>query len=92
MRATKILKALGHETRYKMLQLLLQHNYCVRALSKKLGLTESAVSQHLKVLREAGLLVGVKRGYYMHYDVNRSALRELSSKIEELAAMKREER
>jgi ArsR family transcriptional regulator len=81
---------MADETRFKILILLLQHNYCVRALSKILDLSESAISQHTKVLREAGLLIGVKKGYYMHYDVNRSTLHKLSSKIEELAATERE--
>ncbi|HHU31119.1 MAG: ArsR/SmtB family transcription factor [Zhaonellaceae bacterium] len=90
MEITKVLKAIADETRFKMIYLLLQHNYCVRALSRKLELSESAISQHIKVLREAGLLIGVKKGYYMHYDVDRSALRKLSSEIKELATIKRE--
>ncbi|NLM44608.1 MAG: winged helix-turn-helix transcriptional regulator [Clostridiales bacterium] len=90
MEVTKILKAIADETRFKMLKLLLQHNYCVRALARKLGLSESAISQHIKVLKEAGLLIGVKKGYYMHYDVDRDILRQLSTKIEELAAIERE--
>jgi ArsR family transcriptional regulator len=89
MEITKVLKAIADETRFKILKLLLQHNYCVRALSRKLELSESAISQHIKVLREAGLLIGVKKGYYMHYDVDRDALHKLSSKIEELAAIER---
>lgn len=90
MEITKVLKAIADETRFKILILLLQHNCCVRALSRKLGLSESAVSQHIKVLREADLLIGVKKGYYMHYDVDRDTLRELSTKIKELAAIERE--
>lgn len=90
MEITKVLKAIADETRFKMIKLLLQHNYCVTALSRKLKLSESAISQHIKVLREAGLLIGVKRGYFMHYDVDRDALRELSSKIEKLAAIEQE--
>lgn len=90
MDTVKVLKALADETRFKILVLLLRHNFCVRALSKKIELTESAVSQHLKVLKEAGLLVGEKKGYFMHYDVDRNALRMLASKIEELADIQRE--
>ncbi|NLL66434.1 MAG: winged helix-turn-helix transcriptional regulator [Clostridiaceae bacterium] len=90
MEITSVLKAIADETRFKMLKLLLQHNYCVRALSRNLELSESAISQHIKVLREAGLLIGVKKGYYMHYEVDRNTLRKLSSKIEELAAIDRE--
>src|SRR5690554_4561560 len=90
MEITKVLKAIADETRFKILKMLLKHNYCVRALSRKLELSESAVSQHLKVLREAGLLIGVKKGYFMHYDVDRDTLSELSLKIEELAKIERE--
>ncbi|NLZ69978.1 MAG: winged helix-turn-helix transcriptional regulator [Clostridiaceae bacterium] len=84
----KVLKAIADETRMNILNLLLRHNYCVRALANELGLTEATVSQHLKVLREAGLLVGEKRGYFMHYAVERTALQELAQELEALAAVK----
>ena len=90
MDKTLVLKAIADETRMKILTLLLQHNYCVRALARKLNLTEATISQHLKVLREAGLLTGEKKGYFMHYDVDRSALHELAREIEQLAAIERE--
>jgi len=48
MEITKILKAMADDTRFRILILLLQHNYCVRALSRKLELSESAISQHIK--------------------------------------------
>ena len=90
MESLQALKALSDETRLHIIKLLLKHRYCVRALSKMLGLTEPTISQHLKVLREAGLIAGEKRGYYMHYDVKRCALRRLSAQIEELAEITRE--
>ncbi len=83
----KVLKAIADETRMNILTLLLRHNYCVRALANELGLTEATISQHLKVLREAGLLAGEKRGYFMHYTVDRMVLRELAKEIEALAAI-----
>lgn len=82
-----VLKALADKTRLKILNMLLKHDYCVKALSRKLGLSEAAISQHLKVLREAGLLVGEKKGYYMHYKVDRDVLYKLSSMIDELAKL-----
>ena len=90
MEKTAVLKAIADETRMKILTLLLKHNYCVRALARNLGLTEATISQHLKVLREAGLLVGEKRGYFMHYDVERAVLHELAKEIEALAEIERE--
>lgn len=85
-----LLKAIADETRMNILMLLLQYNYCVQALARKLGLSEAAISQHLKVLREADLLTGEKRGYFMHYRVNRNVLQELAADIQELAAVERE--
>jgi len=90
MEIIKVLKAIADETRFKILKLLLQHNYCVRALSRKLGISESAISQHIKVLKEVGLLEGVRKGYFMHYDVNRDILQKLAIEIKELAEIKRE--
>lgn len=91
MEITKALKAIADETRFKIVKLLLQHNYCVRALSRKLGISASAISQHIKVLKEADLLVGIRKGYFMHYHVNRDTLEKLAIKIKELAATKRED-
>ncbi len=85
MNHTAVLKALADDTRLAILKLLLQHRYCVRALSIHLGISDAAVSQHLKVLREADLLYGEKKGRYMHYQVNRDALRELATDIDALA-------
>ena len=54
----EILKSLSDETRYNLIKLLLSHDYCVGALAKRLNISESAVSQHLKILRTAGLVKG----------------------------------
>ncbi len=90
MDKNKVLKAISDETRMNILTLLLKHNYCVRALANELELTEATISQHLKVLREAGLLEGERRGYFMHYLVNRSVLLKLAKEIEALAAIEQE--
>ena len=77
----KILKALGEPKRFLLLQLMAERGYCVRALARLSYLSESAVSQHLKTLREAGLVYGVKKGYYTHYCLDKDAL---NACIEEL--------
>lgn len=90
MERSLVLKAVADETRMKVITLLLKHNYCVRALARKLEISEAGISQHLKVLREAGLLKGEKKGYFMHYEVNREVLHELAQEFESLAAIERE--
>jgi ArsR family transcriptional regulator len=82
---TAVLKALGDETRFRILQLLLTHDLCVGALARRVGLSEAAVSQHLQVLRRAGLVRGEKRGYWTHYTVDSEALRGLARELEALA-------
>ena len=84
-----MLKAIADETRLEMLRLLLCRSYCVGALARKLELTEAAISQHLKVLREAGLVTGEKRGYFTHYDVDRDRLLSLGGEIEKLTEIER---
>ncbi len=57
----EIMKSLGDETRYNLVKLLLQHDFCVGALAKGLDMSESAVSQHLKVLRNTEIVKGEKK-------------------------------
>jgi ArsR family transcriptional regulator len=80
-----IFKALADETRQRILRLLLSRNYCVRALARCLDLTEAAISQHLKTMREAGLLIGEKKGYFTHHRVDRSVLHSLAAELDALA-------
>ncbi len=85
----KVLKALFEPKRFLLLQLMSERGYCVRALANKSYLSESAVSQHLKILREAGLVYGVKKGYYTHYCLDKEALNAV---IAELSAITSAER
>lgn len=67
MELAAMLKALGDPTRFKIYQSLLERKHCIRSLSKKLNITESAISQHMKILREAEMVYGEKYGYHTHY-------------------------
>jgi ArsR family transcriptional regulator, arsenate/arsenite/antimonite-responsive transcriptional repressor len=81
----KPLKALADEKRLKIIHMLIANDLCVGALAKHLGISKPAVSQHLQVLRRAGLVKGEKRGYWTHYGVNRSALVRIASELNALA-------
>lgn len=59
------------------MQLLLEHHYCVKALAKKLGISESAVSQHMRLLKQCQIVEGVKIGYQTHYQINREKILSL---------------
>ena len=70
----KTCKSLSVDTRVRLLRLLKDRSLCVGALAGRLGVTPGAVSQHLRVLREAGLVIPEKRGYFVHYQVDQAAL------------------
>jgi len=73
-----IFSALADPTRLKLLKLLYGQQepnaLCVNALAHLLGVTQSAVSQHLRVLKSIGLVKGERKGYRIHYFVNRDRL------------------
>ena len=70
--------ALSDPTRLKLVKLLCRQRepdaLCVNALAALLGVSQSAVSQHLRVLKAIGLVKGERRGYQVHYFVNRDVL------------------
>lgn len=74
MELDRMLIALGEPTRLRIFRCLLERKHCVRSLSKKLGISEPAVSQHLKRMREAGLVYGEKYGYHTHFLPRQEAL------------------
>jgi len=76
-----LFKALSDQTRLRLIDMLLNHDLCVSALANRLGISKPAVSQHLQILRKAGLVKGEKRGYWTHYSVERNTLLELSGAI-----------
>lgn len=81
----RISKALADETRLKLLSLLLDHDLCGKALANRLGVSEAAVSQHLKILKTAGLIAAEKRGYWTHYGIERRALEDAARALEGMA-------
>ena len=76
-----VLKALADETRFRIISLLLAHDLCVGALANHLGISKAAVSQHLQILRKAGLVRGEKRGYWTHYSVDKSAIHQVAEDL-----------
>jgi len=71
---TKVFRALSVETRVRIVQLLKERALCVNALAARLDVTSAAVSQHLRVLRDADLVVPDRRGYHVHYQINEKTL------------------
>lgn len=83
-------QALAAPTRLRIVALLRGRALCVNALAAQLDVTQGAVSQHLRVLREAGIVVSEKRGYFVHYRLNENALATWQQEVEKLLDVARE--
>jgi len=75
----QLFAALADPTRLKLLQFLCLQDppgcRCVNNLSHLLGITQPAVSQHLQVLKSVGLVIGERRGFRMHYQIDPEGLK-----------------
>jgi len=74
-------RALGDETRLRILHLLVGREVCVCDLAAQLDITQPLLSFHLKALREAGLVQARRDGRWTHYSIEPEALQELSSAL-----------
>jgi ArsR family transcriptional regulator, arsenate/arsenite/antimonite-responsive transcriptional repressor len=79
----RVFKAMGDPVRLRLLSLIASHEggeACVCDLSEVFELTGPTISHHLKVLREAGLITGDRRGTWIYYRVQPDAL-QLASQV-----------
>ena len=87
----EIFKALSDPTRLRLVKLLNDCRpgvceggpLCVNALAHQLGVTQSAVSQHLRILRQAGLVRGSRHGLFMHYSLDPDGLDNYKNALRE---------
>jgi DNA-binding transcriptional ArsR family regulator len=70
----KTMKALGDDTRLRILKVIKKDLSSTQSLAAELGLTEACISKHLKVLAEADLLYKQRRGNYVYYLLNQVQL------------------
>lgn len=63
----KVMKALSDPNRVKIIKLLQRRVLCVCEIQETLGLAQSTVSKHLKILEEAGLISYLKEGPWVNY-------------------------
>ncbi|MFC1920604.1 ArsR/SmtB family transcription factor [Chloroflexota bacterium] len=74
-----VFSAFSDPTRLKLVMLLAHQEVpgamCVNALAGALGVSQSAVSQHLRILKNIGLVSGERKGYRIHYTINHASLK-----------------
>lgn len=75
-----VLKAIGDETRLRILECLLVDEHCVTELTLKLRCAQPHVSHHLRILRDAGLVEGLRDGKRVCYRITPSVQRALANR------------
>ncbi|MEX0800078.1 MAG: metalloregulator ArsR/SmtB family transcription factor [Dehalococcoidia bacterium] len=81
-----VFKALSDETRLRIVRTMAdsRHELCECNIVPLFGLSQSTISYHLKVLREAGIVESEKRGLWAYYRVNPRALMGVVKTLAEL--------
>jgi ArsR family transcriptional regulator, arsenate/arsenite/antimonite-responsive transcriptional repressor len=82
-----ILKSLGDEKRLKIIKLLasnIDETFCVSDIAMKLGISQPAASQHIKVLKNIGLLEENRKGFKVFYSIDSVILAKYRKDTNEL--------
>lgn len=74
-------KGIGNENRYRILEAIMRGPKSVGDIADKVGLPQPAVSQHLRVLKEANLVEDTRQGQEVVYTVNVSYMASLLKKL-----------
>jgi ArsR family transcriptional regulator len=81
----RLARALGHPARVRIMRILIERNACIAGeLSGILPLSPATVSEHLKILKNAGLIKGAIDGPRRSYCVNKMALKNFKKLVREL--------
>ena len=75
---------LSVEPRVRILQLLKRKPACVTELTSQLGISIQATSQHLRLLRNAGMVTNIKRGVYVYYLLEKKQFARIQKAANEL--------
>ncbi|MDP3286567.1 MAG: metalloregulator ArsR/SmtB family transcription factor [Desulfobacterales bacterium] len=76
-----LFKILSVDKRIEIIEQLKEEPMSVNALADALGITQSAVSQHLRVLKGVGLVKDERQGYWIYYSLNKDALEKCRQRL-----------
>ena len=79
--AAELFKILSVDKRIEIIELLKCGPETVSVLADKLKVTSSAMSQHLRVLKDSGLINNERQGYFIQYSLNEGALEEIRNRL-----------
>lgn len=75
-------RCFSSESRAKLIRLLAERELCVGELEILTGQTQSSISQHLRVLFQAGLVEKRREGQWIFYRLNRLRYQEMMAKLQ----------
>ncbi|MBK9108890.1 MAG: helix-turn-helix transcriptional regulator [Saprospiraceae bacterium] len=85
-RAVLVLRAVNHKLRQRVIDLLEENDtMTVTDIYIKLRLEQSVASQHLAILRRAGVVATERQGKFIYYSLDRERLNQISKLVEDLA-------
>jgi len=85
LETSDIIKALAVETRVRIINLLKSKGpQGAKAIAETLTITPPAASQHLKILKQAGLLKSQRKGYWIPYSIDEEALEKCRCVLNEI--------
>lgn len=85
LNSSEIFKVLSVDTRIKIIKLLKTSGATgVKTISQVLGISPPAVSQHLKVLKNAGLVTNTRNGYWIPYSIDEEAMESFHLLVDDL--------
>ena len=85
-------KAFAYENRIQILELLRDGERCACMLLEEMKITQPTLSHHMKILCDAGVVVGRKEGKWMHYSISEDGLGSVRNYLDELMANTKGER
>jgi DNA-binding transcriptional ArsR family regulator len=84
-KAVLVLRAINHKLRQRIIDLLEEkETMTVTEIYVKLRLEQSVASQHLAILRRAGVVKTIRNGKFINYSLNKDRIEQISQLVEEL--------
>ncbi|NLL80020.1 MAG: winged helix-turn-helix transcriptional regulator [Clostridiales bacterium] len=84
-RMASIFKAFGDENRLRILQMLRDSERCACSILDEMQITQPTLSHHMKILCDAGIVIGRKEGKWMHYSISENGFRNVMNYLGELS-------
>ena len=85
-KAVLVLRAVNHKLRQRVIDLLEDgETLTVTDIYIKLRLEQSVASQHLAILRRAGVVTTERQGKFIYYSINKNSLAQIGTLVEDLA-------